>query len=488
MNKRKKYSERSIEQVEIYNNYQRLDRKNNRRLRDDTKKQSDNEQNRRYKALIRGDQETYAKERMLENDRYKRNKNNYNLLVEIYENAIIDTSDKICICCGGIFFSQSVDKFIEENFGKNKDFLDNIMGVPNKYLDKIKWICKTCSKYCKRNKYPPLLLKGKFEFQEIDDLINDLNEAEALLVSPRIPFMKIRPLKKYGNDKQYGMVGNVVNVPSDQNEILRILPRNLKDSETIQIKIKRRMEYNSDYVCDLIRPNSVRAALKFLVEKDLFLENHIVFDDNDWDVNQRIIDENDGPVAFIKDRMDYEEELCNADQYQIEFQNNRIEFPTKTTDIYNTDKFAACNINFQCDDTMLTNYINKVGIVAPCEMNNPISLIKDRHAEELSFIKIYGGEIVIDYLHQENSRESRISYQQVCKSEFRRYDRRCATNLTKLFYSYKKLVAKKLLSSVEIRANYASYLSLISTILAAEEDGDIFYDKTKRWGALFFYI
>ena len=133
-----------------------------------------------------------------------------------------------------------------------------------------------------------------------------------------------------------------------------------------------------------------------------------------------------------------------------EFQNNRIEFATKTTDIYNTDKFAACNINFQCDDTMLTNYINKIGIVAPCEMNNPISLIKDRHAEELSFIKIYGGEIVIDYLHQENSRESRISYQQVCKSEFRRYDRRCATNLTKLFYSYKKLVAKKLLSSVEI--------------------------------------
>ncbi len=249
------------------------------------------------------------------------------------------------------------------------------------------------------------MLKGKFEFQEISHLINDLNEAEALLVSPRIPFMKIRPLKKYSNDKQYGMVGNVVNVPSDQNEILRILPRNLKDTETIQIKIKRRMEYNSDYVCDLIRPNSIRAALKFLVEKDLFSENHIVFDDKDWDVNRRIIDENDEPIAFIKDQMDYEEELCNADQHLIEFQNNRIEFATKTTDIYNTDKFAACNINFQCDDTMLTNYINKVGIVAPCEMNNPISLIKDRHAEELSFIKIYGGEIVIYYLHQENSRE-----------------------------------------------------------------------------------
>ncbi len=71
-----------------------LSKRNKRRLRDDTKKQSDNEKNRRHKAFIRGDQETYAKERMLENERRIRNKNNYKVLVEIYEIAIIDTSDK----------------------------------------------------------------------------------------------------------------------------------------------------------------------------------------------------------------------------------------------------------------------------------------------------------------------------------------------------------------------------------------------------------
>ena len=39
---------------------------------------------------------------------------------------------------------------------------------------------------------------------------------------------------------QRSLKGNIVNVPSDVTETLKSLPRTLTDSETIQVKLKRK--------------------------------------------------------------------------------------------------------------------------------------------------------------------------------------------------------------------------------------------------------
>ena len=100
------------------------------------------------------------------------------------------------------------------------------------------------------------------------------------------------------------------------------------------------------------------------------------------------------------------------------------------------DHFIANNPAFVNQDTLLTNTF----AIAPGEGNIPLPLLDDEFAEELTFLKIYGGH--------KRAYPRELTYAAICKSEFRRYDRRCAENLPKLFYSYKKLVAQKLRDSI----------------------------------------
>jgi len=78
--------------------------------------------------------------------------------------------------------------------------------------------------------------------------------------------------------------------------------------------------------------------------------------------------------------------------------------------------------------------------VAPAEANTPDFFVDDPFAEELQFIKIYGGE--------RRQYPTELSYQMICKSEFRRYDTRCAENIEKIFYSYKWLTTVKLRQAI----------------------------------------
>ena len=63
-------------------------------------------------------------------------------------------------------------------------------------------ICNTCDTYARGNKkVPRLALSNGLDFNAIDESLENLNELEERLCSPRIPFLKIRPL---GWDKQKG--------------------------------------------------------------------------------------------------------------------------------------------------------------------------------------------------------------------------------------------------------------------------------------------
>ncbi|RNA04152.1 ATP-dependent DNA helicase PIF1, partial [Brachionus plicatilis] len=91
--------------------------------------------------------------------------------------------------------------------------------------------------------------------------------------------------------------------------------------------------------------------------------------------------------------------------------------------------------------TLLFDNNDLVKTIAPGEGIQPRSILSDKDAEELTFIKIYGGE--------KFQPKIQIKYGMRCKSEFRRFDRRCANDINKLFYSYKKLVSKKLNAAID---------------------------------------
>ena len=370
----------------------------------------------------------------------------YEDYVKNYEEAIVDRPNIICFCCGQLCWKTSVRRYtgtdlerrLESNPSLKEKVIEPILWERLEYTEK--YLCITCCRYIKSNKVPKLALNGNMDFPIVNKLIEELNDTELMLIQPRIAFMKIRPIApKYG-DFQLGMVGNVVNVPSDHNRFIDILPRNFDDNESIEVHVKRRMDDNMSYATAEVRPQKVINSLKYLVQKPLFKRFNIQIKEK--------IEFNTKPIIS-------DQELLDAlDSYEkkkksIHSESNKQHGNNEISDDERGDdgkKFAAYNINFQSQDTLICPYIS----VAPCEDEKPTSVYKDEYAEELIFLKIYGGENPCYYMHQNENEDKKTSYQQVCKSEFRRYDRRCALDITKIFFSYKKLVAEKLRAAIEV--------------------------------------
>lgn len=91
--------------------------------------------------------------------------------------------------------------------------------------------------------------------------------------------MQIRTL---GYDKQCGIKGQIVNVPLDVDSTAKILPRNLDDTHTIQLKLKRRLSYDRAYLCETIRPKKVLDALRYLLDQPLYQSEGITVS-TDWE-------------------------------------------------------------------------------------------------------------------------------------------------------------------------------------------------------------
>lgn len=106
-----------------------------------------------------------------------------------------------------------------------------------------------------------------------------LSNLEERLVAPRIPFMQLRELPRGG---QLSLTGTVVNVPCDVSTAVSVLPRQLDDSATIALKIKRKPEYKHSYQFETIRPNAVRDAVTYLVHHGPLYRDEGITIENDW--------------------------------------------------------------------------------------------------------------------------------------------------------------------------------------------------------------
>jgi hypothetical protein len=71
-------------------------------------------------------------------------------------------------------------------------------------------------------------------------------------------FAQIFQLQGY---EQYGMCGNIVNVPTNFNLLQNILPRMPYDDSSIAIFFKRKLKYKSIYMLGYIHPNIVMKTL-----------------------------------------------------------------------------------------------------------------------------------------------------------------------------------------------------------------------------------
>ncbi|KAL9956871.1 hypothetical protein ACROYT_G038421 [Oculina patagonica] len=272
----------------------------------------------------------------------------------------------------------------------------------------------------------------------------DLTSLEERLVSPRIPFMQIRELPRGG---QLSIHGNVVNVPSDVNSTVHALPRHFSESQTIPIKLKRRLSYKHHYQFQNIRPKKVLQAAKYLVStSELFKSEGIQVQDTWQNSASTQPEENEEWHEFQYNvENDCEKDVqhsannCNDDNLGC------LNSETIDSDDDDDNWCEVVERPSGVTDTLLqepeiTENGDNIISFAPGEGNKPLGIFMDKDSEFLSFPTLFCGKRRVDH----TKRKVPVSYSTVAKWELRCQDRRAAQSVPNLFYKLKKLQIKQI--------------------------------------------
>ncbi|GFU14265.1 ATP-dependent DNA helicase [Trichonephila clavipes] len=104
------------------------------------------------------------------------------------------------------------------------------------------------------------------------------------LISPRIPFMQIRRLRHVRG--QFGILGQIINVPVSVNTMVNRLPRNVDDDYCVNVHIKRRKIHRTSYLMGLVTKRTIKAWLQYLVATPLYRMYDVTIDDSFFNLNQ----------------------------------------------------------------------------------------------------------------------------------------------------------------------------------------------------------
>ena len=226
--------------------------------------------------------------------------------------------------------------------------------------------------------------------------------------------MQLRELRP---TTQLGIKGNIVNVPIDIEESVNILPREFDRTSTIQLAFKLRLQYKGSFIREWVRPHAVYRAAEYLVKQPLYQEEGIGVS-----------------LDFLaRHQLDNEEFVIEGKDVEAE-ERKELEDAEDEWDETNGEQDV---LNPEDEQTLLKEAIP----FAPGEGHTPKSLLADDNVEELSFPAIHCG--------QKRQFKIKLSYNDIVKSEIRRYDRRCCDPV-KLFFMFRKKEMLALHSAIQI--------------------------------------
>lgn len=262
-------------------------------------------------------------------------------------------------------------------------------------------ICSTCKGALDKKKIPALAKYNGFVYPTIPPHLPELDIVTERLISPRIPFMQIRRLRHVHG--QYGIYGQIINVPVDVNTMVTKLPRNIDNDHCFYVHIKKKMIHKSSYIHGLVNKQKVKQWLTYLIKTPLYIHHNITIDDTFFGDDEDTTDFN---IDDVSEHVPIEDNLVAQQQ------------------------------------TLLWNE-NDIFIMAPGQNNIPISLLFDEYAEELSFPNIYGGQF------REYKENVHVTPFMQATSELRRTDRRGA-DPHHLLYLAAKIMRLRVRDSVTV--------------------------------------
>ena len=219
-------------------------------------------------------------------------------IVKTFRAKMREYPEYACIKCHKLFFREGVVKA--------KDTLKFKLNIPSVTKANNKWICKRCNSYLKRGKFSPIDVNEMFLAS--GDLPSSLqpNPTECRLISQIIPFMKILSLPAGG---QSCIKGPVVNVPIQPDKNCMQLPRKLSESGILAVRIKRKVEYKSVVMSDVVNPDKCITLLVWLKKNNPFYKNVVLSHDfikQNYDGDKQFFESymNDDPVVVSMSILD----------------------------------------------------------------------------------------------------------------------------------------------------------------------------------------
>ena len=123
------------------------------------------------------------------------------------------------------------------------------------------YICKTCIKYMRKKKIPPMSAMNGLQLIETDEMIAKeglkLTELEGALIAKSIIFQKIFQLPK---SRWTALKDRLINIPINDDDIVNTLeqmPRTPKDAGLIGVALRRKKEYKNSHKHQLIDPSKL---------------------------------------------------------------------------------------------------------------------------------------------------------------------------------------------------------------------------------------
>jgi hypothetical protein len=118
--------------------------------------------------------------------------------------------------------------------------------------------CVTCTAIINRDQVPSLSSSNGFTYPPHPTHLPPLDCISERLVAPRLPIMRIRRLRHQMGG--YGIVGQVLNVPVDVNNMVTTLRRQLDDDYSFNVHLK------STYLQGSIKKATVKRWLGHLIQ------------------------------------------------------------------------------------------------------------------------------------------------------------------------------------------------------------------------------
>ncbi|CAG4966584.1 unnamed protein product [Parnassius apollo] len=154
--------------------------------------------------------------------------------INFYKEFTRNSFGHSCIICDRLWWKGDLKKSTSKHESILKTILQNY--IPGKIVQ----VCSTCYTYLEKEKIPLMSTYHGFAYPKIPSHLPTLNLIEQRLISPRIPFMQIRKLRHVNG--QYGIYGQIINVPVEVNKMVKQLPRNIEDDHCFYVHLKKEVD------------------------------------------------------------------------------------------------------------------------------------------------------------------------------------------------------------------------------------------------------